>query len=77
VKTRAILISTIEEGICGDLLYDFSTQCLSCTHLHKDLVSCKAYPKGIPDMILSGKVDHSKSYLGDNGIQFVQRKEPK
>ncbi len=32
---------------------------------------CRAFPFGIPDEILSGKVSHEKPYPGDNGIRFT------
>lgn len=49
--------------------------CLDCKHYHgrKIPLSCKAYPKGIPDEILQGAVDHKKPHKGDNGIQFVKK----
>jgi hypothetical protein len=28
---------------------------------------CAAYPKGIPDEIIEGKVDHTEPYKGDGG----------
>ena len=31
---------------------------------------CKAYPGGIPEEILIGKVDHRRPYKGDHGILF-------
>ncbi|GAF78818.1 unnamed protein product [marine sediment metagenome] len=31
---------------------------------------CEAYPKGIPEEILTGEHDHTKPYEGDNDIQF-------
>jgi len=40
-------------------------------------LTCKAYPKGIPEEILEGKIDHDKPYLADHGIQFEKKREPK
>jgi len=37
------------------------------------LPACKAYPEGIPEEILTNKVDHHKPYKGDNGIQYEPR----
>ncbi len=36
--------------------------------------TCKAFPKGIPDVIVFGKFNHKKPFKGDNGIQFEQKK---
>jgi hypothetical protein len=47
--------------------------CSVCTHyLGGAGLPCDAFPSGIPDAILSGKVDHRKPVLGDKGIQFEQ-----
>jgi hypothetical protein len=31
---------------------------------------CKAFPKRIPEEILTGNDDHSKPFKGDGGIRF-------
>lgn len=49
-------------------------QCLKCRHIDFGK-GCDAFPDGIPYDILSGQVDHSKPYPGDNGIRFEERKE--
>mgnify|MGYP003598345641 CR=1 FL=1 len=45
--------------------------CKNLTTLTNNL-SCKAYPNGIPEEILTGNVDHTKKYKGDNNIQFEE-----
>ena len=47
-------------------------QCFACKHLleFEEKITCKAFPQGIPEEILSGKFDHSKAYDGDQGIRF-------
>jgi|TARA_Y100000401_G_scaffold98144_1_gene85809 hypothetical protein len=47
--------------------------CNKCKHKNPNSITCKAYPKGIPDEIIFDKVDHRKPYIEDNGIVF----EPK
>lgn len=50
--------------------------CADCKHYNKfdyEKLSCKAYPKGIPEKIIEGEVDHKKPYKGDNGIQFEKK----
>lgn len=46
--------------------------CLKCKHFDLDnkLLSCEAYTNGIPDKILTGEIDHTEPYKGDNNIQF-------
>jgi hypothetical protein len=44
-------------------------QCPVCKH-YLNLFECEAFPEGIPDEILSGEVDHTEPYPGDNGIRF-------
>ena len=44
-------------------------QCASCKNYLNDN-KCKAYPDGIPGVILTVKFDHTKPYPGDNGIRF-------
>ena len=46
--------------------------CDLCKHVHKDRVTCKAFPAGggIPIEILSGGISHMEPYPGDNDIQF-------
>jgi len=46
--------------------------CFFCRRLHEGKGSiCDAYPEGIPQEIISGKVDHTKPYKGDNGLTFI------
>jgi hypothetical protein len=53
-----------------------SPMCLKCEHFHyNNLISntCEAYPQGIPDEILDGKVIHTSSYNGDNGLTYKKK----
>lgn len=47
-------------------------QCVLCVHLREDKgpLSCKAYPKGIPTVILENRHDHRQPWRNDNGIRF-------
>lgn len=45
--------------------------CYLCRHFDQQRrLVCKAFPSGIPQVILSGQVAHIESFPGDNGIQF-------
>ena len=45
--------------------------CLTCTHINKkDITKCDAFPGGIPFLIISGGVEHTKPFDGDNGIVY-------
>lgn len=43
--------------------------CWKCSH-RTDVYTCKAFPTGIPTVILNGSVLHTSPYPGDHGIQF-------
>ena len=76
-KTEKILITTSVGNIKGDMIKDISVQCLDCIHLYDNLLSCKAFPDGIPEKIISGGWDHKKAYDGDMGIRFELRADIK
>ena len=46
------------------------TSCLNCKHLNADLYTCKAFPEGIINTIVTGELFHFEPIEGDNGIQF-------
>ena len=48
-------------------------KCLDCKHFRQNednVVICDAFPNGIPLEIFTEKVDHTRPYKDDNGIQF-------
>ena len=55
-----------------------SPGCIVCKHVHTSWITCDAFPKGIPLIILSGEYDHSKLFPNDNGMtfEFVEGVEP-
>ena len=48
-------------------------KCNRCAHVKARGQSCLAYPKGIPQAILTGQHDHRKPYRGDGGVRFEKR----
>ena len=59
-------MSTLEED---EPKYEEVGICHKCKH-RVDVMTCDAFPQGIPVEILAGEIDHTKPYEGDNGIQF-------
>jgi hypothetical protein len=48
-------------------------QCIDCKYFHKSNkngMTCDAFVKGIPVLIVTSVVAHDEPYPGDNGIQF-------
>lgn len=61
---------TIDKSLENDfILCDF------CVH-RRTVKTCDAFPKGIPESILNGSVQHNKPYPGDNGIQYKKAETP-
>lgn len=46
------------------------SQCVWCRHRSADGRRCKAFPKGIPEAILSNRHDHRYAFDGDYGVRF-------
>jgi len=59
-----------DKKVTGDIAIQVSELCQKCKHFNLYSPSCKAFPKGIPEEILNGEVDHTEPYLGDHGIQY-------
>lgn len=51
-------------------------QCQKCKN-YIGLMTCMAFPKGIPNQILVDEVIHDKPYPGDRGIRFEPMPEKK
>ena len=41
--------------------------CIDCIYLDKKTLSCKAFPYGLPNIIISGESDHSEIIIGQDG----------
>lgn len=61
-----------DKDICIDdrheLFNIYASQCASCKHFVESDYYCKAFPDGIPDVILNGKQKHDsvvKEQVGD------------
>lgn len=52
-----------------------SDQCITCKH-YRLLGECDAFPKGIPQPIITGEHDHRQPYPGDHGIRYAPMPEP-
>ena len=55
--------------------------CIKCKHFKTEIWNCKAFPKGVPEIILIGKNNHSKPLPDQaNNIVFEpikKKKKPK
>ena len=54
--------------------------CLKCKHLHvkslyEDMITCEAFPGGIPVDIFFEAKDHTKLIDGDSGIVFEEKED--
>lgn len=56
----------------GDMVI---SSCITCKHKAKTRIVCNAYPQGIPEELLTGKVVHKTPYKGDHGIQYEPIKQ--
>lgn len=53
------------------LFPDHPVLCLECRHYVRSDRVCRAFPRGIPEEIRRGDVDHRDPYFGDGGLQFA------
>ena len=48
------------------------SRCLYCMHINeKKLLTCAAFPNGIPHEIVSSEFNHINPHPKDHGIQFM------
>ena len=72
IPTTLVMVPAVdvEIGMIGDLPVKVSVLCSTCARLRPGL-SCEAFSNGIPDEILSGKVNHRFPWPGDDGLRYV------
>jgi hypothetical protein len=46
-----------------------TAQCSTCLR-YRGSLECDAFPRGIPEDILTGQADHTKPYEGDSGKRY-------
>ena len=47
--------------------------CWDCIYAMEGLVSCAAFPDGIPEEIITLEHDHRKPYTDDGGVTFTAK----
>ena len=57
----------------GEDIKQVKPDCDFCKHLHKDGLTCDAFPDGIPDAIRVGWKSHREPVDGDHGIKYEFR----
>ena len=61
--------------LSGDVQYNGGTlglsQCVWCRHRKGSGRSCRAFPDGIPEIIVRNKHDHRTPHPGDQGVRFA------
>lgn len=45
--------------------------CVTCKWKHDYKATCRAFPEGIPEKILTGEHRHLQPYEGDHGIRYT------
>jgi hypothetical protein len=47
--------------------------CMNCLHFdfeNRKSLTCRAFPNGIPEKILTNRADHRREYPGDHGLRY-------
>jgi hypothetical protein len=44
--------------------------CATCRHKSIYFTTCKAFPNGVPEQLLSGELNHRTPFTGDHGIMY-------
>ena len=47
-------------------------ECPVCIHRTAGTLACDAFPDGIPELISTGEVTHTKPFEGDQGVRFKE-----
>lgn len=57
-------------GSANDPQFEVVGICHRCRHRGSDPFRCKAFPDGIPNVILVGEYVHIRPFQGDGGVLF-------
>jgi len=71
VESEAMLnLEEYELDVLLKAVGNVDVTCYRCARLHKNRITCEAFPSGIPAVLKSSQVRHDSPYRGDNGIRF-------
>jgi hypothetical protein len=68
---RNVLKRDRKEKFVAESISVVDDQCHRCQRWLKGTLICEAFPDGIPLGFLTGELDHTKPYPGDNGLRYI------
>ncbi|MCL2074156.1 MAG: hypothetical protein FWH18_09555 [Marinilabiliaceae bacterium] len=71
---NSIIVDDIRWRTLRRSVFENKSDCLECKHFRKWDYFCKAYPKGIPEVLLSGEKQHREARADQKGTTIFEKK---